>query len=135
MKITICGSLKFFDEMVEIQRKLEKAGHEIFMPVKVQGVDYWGDNNKSRVEIKKGMEFFDKHMKKIEQSDAVLVVNITKRDVENYIGANTFAEMIFAHYKGKKIFILNPLPNQPYIKDEIESIESVVLNGNLNLIK
>lgn len=75
------------------------------------------------------------HMKKIEKSDAILVVNITKNDIENYIGANTFAEMVFSDYKKKKIFVLNPLPKQAFIKDEIESMETVVINGNLSQIK
>ena len=31
MKITICGSLKFFEEMKEIEKTLLNKGHKIFL--------------------------------------------------------------------------------------------------------
>ena len=77
----------------------------------------------------------EKHFEKIENSDAILVVNITKKDIEHYIGANTFAEMVFAYYKNKKVFIFNPLPKQQYIHDEIETINPVTLEGDISLIR
>ena len=40
MIITICGSIKFYDEMI-----------------KVKGVDYWEKDNAKRVEAKKKFEF------------------------------------------------------------------------------
>lgn len=134
MKITICGSIKFMEEMKETQRKLEKLGHQVFMPIKAKEVDYWSDDNKSRVEAKKKYGFIKEHMDRILKSDAILVVNIAKDDIENYIGANTFLEIGFAHYKQKKIFLLNPLPKQPYIIDELETVEPEIINGDLSKI-
>lgn len=134
MKITLCGSIKFFDQMVEIQKKLEQMGHTIFMPIKADGVDYWAKDNISRVEAKKKLELISEHMDKIEKSDAILVVNLTKGDIENYIGANTFLEIGFAHYRDKKIYFLNEIPNQKYIEDEILTVEPIVLKGDLRLI-
>jgi nucleoside 2-deoxyribosyltransferase len=135
MIIAICGSIKFYNEMVDVQHKLEKLGHEVLMPNKAEGVDYWAKDNKSRVEAKKKFRFIDEHLDKIEKSDAVLIVNITKKDVVNYIGANTFLEMGFAYYRKKKIFTLNPLPDQPFIVDELLTFEPIVLNGHLEDIK
>jgi nucleoside 2-deoxyribosyltransferase len=135
MIITICGSIKFFDEMVDVQSKLEKMGHEVLMPNKAEGVDYWAKDNTSRVEAKKKFRFIDQHLDKIEKSDAILVVNITKKDITNYIGANTFLEMGFAYYRKKKIFVLNRLPDQVYIVDELQTFEPIVINGNLNKVK
>ncbi|MBU0627435.1 hypothetical protein KKG31_04470 [Patescibacteria group bacterium] len=43
-------------------------------------------------------------------------------------------EIAFAYTTGKKIFLLNDFPDQPYIHDEIHAMEPVVLNGNLSLI-
>jgi translation elongation factor EF-Ts len=134
MIITICGSIKFFDQMVGIQKELEELGHTIYMPVKAPGVDYWSKDNTSRVEAKKDLELISEHFKKIEKSDAILVVNITKGDVENYIGANTFLEIGYAHYIGKKLYLLNPTPDQPYILDEIQTVDPIVLNGDLTKI-
>lgn len=132
MKITICGSLKFHDQLVEIQKTLEKAGHTIYMPVKAEGVDYWAQDGAKRVEAKKGLDLIRKHMDKINTSDAILVANYTKHDQENYIGANTFGEMIYAHYIHKPIYLLNPKPEQLYIADEVDTMEPIVLNGDLN---
>jgi hypothetical protein len=134
MTITICGSLKFYDKEVEIQKELEQMGHKVYMPVKAPGVDYWATDNTLRVKAKKGMELISEHFQKIEKSDAILIVNVTKGDIENYIGANTFLEIGFAHYIGKKIFMLNPAPEQPYIIDEIVTIDPVVLDGDLSKI-
>ena len=134
MKIAICGSIKFYDEMLKAKKQLEKLGHKVLMPVKAQGVDYWEKDNTKRVEAKKKFEFINEHLDKIENSDAILVVNVTKKEIENYIGANTFLEMGFAYYRKKKIYALNPLPNQPYIIDELLTIEPIVLNGDYSKI-
>lgn len=134
MTITICGSIKFYDQMLEAKDKLEGMGHAVLMPVKAKDVDYWSEDNTSRVEAKKKFEFISEHMDKIEKSDAILVVNITKGEIENYIGANTFLEIGFAHYRDKKIYLLNPIPNQKYIEDEILTVEPIVLNGDLTKI-
>jgi hypothetical protein len=67
----------------------------------------------------------------IKNSDAVLVVNMDKKGIENYIGGNTLIEMAFAHVLDKKIFLLNPIPEISY-KDEIMAMQPVILNGNLD---
>jgi len=135
MVITICGSIKFMAQMKEAEKNLSNLGHEVLMPVQAEGVDYWSDDRKSRVEAKKKFEFIGEHMDKIGKSDAILVVNITKKEIENYIGANTFLEIGYAHYKKKKIFFLNPIPDQPYIIDEIETVEPQIINGDYSKIK
>ena len=135
MKITICGTLKFMDKMREIQKNLESLGHTVLMPIWLDNVDYWSKDNTSRVKAKRSLKLIDEHMDKVKQSEAILVVNVTKGDIKNYIGANTFIEIGFAHYLGKKIYILNPLPDQPYIKDELEAINPFVLNNDLTKIR
>ena len=131
MKITICGSLKFFDTMVGIQERLEEMGHEVFMPIEVPGLDYWSEDGSSRVKAKRAHDLISEHFRKIEQSDAVLVANMTKGDITNYIGANTFLELGFAHYLGKRIYLLHPIPDQPYILDEVLAMGANVLDGDV----
>jgi len=114
--------------------ELKNLGHSALMPIKAEGVDYWAEDNAGRVEAKKKFEFIKEHLEKIEKSDAILVVNITKGDIENYIGANTFLEIGFAHHHNKKIYFLNPIPDQKYIIDEILTVEPVVLNGDFSRI-
>lgn len=134
MKITLCGSMKFNDKFLELKKDLENLGHEVLMPIAIEGLDYWGEDGAERIKAKKGLNLIETHMDKITESEAILVANYTKGDVQNYIGANTFLEMGYAKYKGKKIFVLNPLPSQNYINDELVSFGPVVLNGDLSLI-
>lgn len=135
MIITICGSIKFIEEMRIIEKQLIKMGHKIYMPVKAPGVDYWEKDNSKRVIAKRGLGLIEKHLDKIEISDAILVVNVDKLHKNNYVGANTFTEICFAHYRKKKIYFLNPIPRQSYILDELQSIDPIILNGDLPLIK
>lgn len=131
MTITMCGSIKFIEEMRVIQKRLEALGHQVFMPVKAKGVDYWEKDNSKRVRAKKSMSLIGRHFDKIEQSDAILVVNMTKGKKRNYVGANTFLEIGFAHYRKKKIYFLNPLPKQSYLIDELLTIDPNVLDGKV----
>lgn len=135
MIITLCGSVKFFDKMLELQKQLEAIGHTVYTPVEIKGLDYWEEDGTKRIEAKREGNLFNKHMDKIEKSDAILVTNYTKGDIEHYIGAHTFLEMGFAKYRGKKIFILNPLPDQKYISEELAAFDGIVLNGDINSLK
>jgi hypothetical protein len=135
MIITICSSLKFWDEVLKLKDGLEEFGHTVYTPIKVEGVDYWEEDGSKRVAAKKARDLISEHMKKIEESDAILVANYTKKEIENYIGANTFMEIGFAHYIKKKIFFINPIPDQPYIREELDSVEPIILDGDLGKIK
>lgn len=135
MTITVCGSLKFIDKMRLIEKQLLNQGHQVFMPVKVKGVNYWAKDNSRRVKAKKRLNLIERHFDHIERSDAILVVNVSKGRRRHYIGANTFLEIGFAHYRKKKIFFLNPLPRQSYILDEMMTIDPIVINGDLTQIR
>lgn len=75
-----------------------------------------------------------KHFEKIRESDAILVLNLTKNGVPYYIGANTFLEMGFAHVLGLRIFLLHQIPDNPYIRNETEAMRPTILYGNLSHI-
>ncbi len=126
--------MKFFKEMKKSKESLRSFGHEVLMPEEMKDVDYWSEDRSDRVTAKRRGEFIRMHMNKIVRSDAILVVNITRKDIENYIGANTFLEIGFAHYNRKIIFLLNPIPEQSYIIDEIETIGPEVIDGDYSKI-
>lgn len=67
-------------------------------------------------------------------ADAILVVNINKNGIKNYIGGNTFLEIGFAHVLDQKIFLLNPIPEIQFYKSEIEAMKPTVLYGDLTKV-
>ena len=89
--ITLCGSLKFQKEMMIVAEKMALEGNCILTPV------YPTIENLKRSEeqLKKLKE---EHFKRIELSDAILVIN-----VNNYIGNSTSLEIQYAKDLGKEI--------------------------------
>lgn len=71
------------------------------------------------------------HFEKIRQSDAILVCNESKNDVEGYIGGNTFMEMTLAYLQGLPIYVLNDLPEASMLIDELRGMQPTVLHGRL----
>lgn len=134
MKICICSSLSFVEEVNEVARNLMKMGHEVLLPNGiinrlVEKEDF------DPVQTKIDTQSCHEHVDKIREADVILVCNFDKNGIQNYIGANTFAEMFVAHYFEKPIFALNSLPDQPYIHDEIYSFDVKAIDGDLSKIK
>ena len=140
MKITICGSVKFAKNFVEIYHQLEKLGHQPMMHEKMFGIadgtakDIIEGISKNHPEIKRKYGFIKWWYNSIKNSDAILVCNFDKNGIKNYIGGNTLMEIGFAHVNDKKIFLLNPIPEEVSYTDEIKAMVDVVLNGDLNKI-
>jgi hypothetical protein len=144
MKIVLCGSLSLCDEILKIKGELERRGHEVFLPEAIikfslrsaEDVDAFKSPKTNYTKIKP--IYMRGHFDKIAKSDAILVVNKTKRGIENYIGGNTFAEIMVAFFLDKKIFLLNPIPTHESLsafREEIEGVHPIVLNGSLDDIK
>ena len=146
MKITICGSIAFISEMLDIKDQLEKLGHEIKMPpVEVENgegkmipaAEYYRirrqtAGNEDWVWDRKEWAM-KKHFDKVAWSDAILVLNYDKNNIAGYMGANTFLEMGLAFHLGKKIYLFNPIPEIP-CKEELLGMKPIVINSNLHLI-
>jgi len=138
MIISICGSMKFYQEMRESKEKLEAIGHTVFLPKGIDEeipVEARTDLSVDQVIAAKiEYDFIREHFRCIEKSDAILVLNYEKNGVANYIGGNTFLEMGHAFGGNKKIFLLNPIPTMDY-DTEMHAMEPVILNGDIKLIK
>jgi len=146
MKITICGSIKFFDEMLEKKKQLEELGHEIETPPLNIGnekgeiisiTEYYKlrkaeKNDESWIWDRKE-EAMKKHFKKVTWSDAILVLNYDKNNIKGYVGANTFLEMGLALHMGKKIYMVNSIPEVPH-KEELLGMKPVIISGDLTKI-
>jgi hypothetical protein len=141
MKITVCGSVKFADKLVEIYRELEKLGHQPMMHEEMFGIadgtakELIDGIELDHAEIKRKNNFIKFWHDLIKSGDAVLICNFDKNGIKNYIGGNTFLEIGFAHVNGKKIFILNPIPKKLSYIDEIMAMVDEVINGDLSQIK
>ena len=141
MKITICGSVKFADKLVEIYHELEKMGHEPVMHKEMFGIadgtakELIDGISLNHAEVKKKHNFIKAWHGFIKSSDAVLVCNFDKNGIKNYVGGNTLMEIGFAHVNDKKIFLLNPIPTEVSYRDEIEAMTNAIINGDLTKIK
>jgi len=141
MRITILGSSKFAEQMVEYRDKLIKLGHQVNLHEHyvAQGNGGMPDlikrMEKEHANVKREFGYHRYHYDEIvNKSDGVLVLNFDKNGIKNYIGGNTLMELGFAYVHNKKIFLLKPIPKMTYT-DEIESVDPVVINGDLDLIR
>jgi nucleoside 2-deoxyribosyltransferase len=133
LTITICGSVTFFEYFVDLKNQLQELGFtKIFNPVPLNKKSPSTNTEAGKRKIR--LDLINKHYKKIIQSDCILVVNVTKDGIENYIGGNTFLEMGFAFVNKKPIFLLNPIPEMKY-SSEIIGMQPIVLNKDLSEIK
>ncbi len=140
MKVTICGSVKFAKEIVSIYNQLRDLGHEPLMHKCMFGI---ADETEKELineiahdhgEAKRKHGFIKWWHDCIKNSDAILVCNFDKNGIKNYIGGNTLLEIGFAHVNDKKVFLLNPIPEEIPYSDEIKAMVDVVLNGDLTKI-
>jgi len=144
MKITICSSIEFAYEIKKIADELIKQSHKVDIPLTAQKIlnDELTLEQFKTEKKKNGDGAFRKiqddvirlYYDKIKDSDAILILNIDKNNIKNYIGGNTFLEMGFAHVLNKKIYLYNEIPDIHY-SDEIKAMQPVVLNGDLSKIK
>lgn len=122
--------------MVEYRDKLNEMGHEgIICPVmeelaRGEHLELMSKIEKEHWKAKKEGGFIKWYYDAIIKSDAILVLNFTKNEVENYIGGNTLMEIGFAHVHNKKVFLLNPVPEISY-RDEILAMVDEILCGDL----
>ena len=150
MVTTICSSVDFTPQIIEIKKELETMGHTVNIPFfttkimngEISYKEYMENKQKNNGDILlrqgESVDTFKRYWNFIKDSDAILVVNLDKKGIKNYIGGNTLIEMGFAYGHDKKIFLFNPIPDRGermHYVDEIIDMEPIVINGDLNLIK
>jgi nucleoside 2-deoxyribosyltransferase len=139
MIITICGSMAFYKEMNAAKKQLEEMGHTVLVPVECDRDEMPMEArpevpDETKISAKIEYNFIREHFKKIEQSDAILVLNYDKNTIPGYIGGNTFLEMGIAFWHGKKIYLLHSVPKMNY-SIEMHSMQPVVLHGDLTKLQ
>ena len=93
--ITICGSLKFMNEMMTESLRLSMEGNCVLTPI--YPVNYNTNITLDQKELLK-----EEHFKKIELSDQIFVLN-----KDGYIGDSTKLEIDYAKSLNKEIIYYN----------------------------
>lgn len=96
--ITVCGSLKFKDEIMKVAGQMELEGNVILIPI------FPINDDKDTFTEEELIMLGKMHKEKIKLSDAILVVN-----VNGYIGNSTKSEIEFAKSLNKEIIYYTDL--------------------------
>lgn len=137
MRIGVIGSMHFTENMLEARDALIKLGHSAF--VTSLAAPHVGKNDEEKEILKIHQKMHEDAIREfwrlMQGADAVLVVNLDRKGIKNYIGGNTLMEMGFAHVLQQKIFLLNPIPEIPFYKSEIEAMKPTIIYTDLSLIR
>lgn len=116
--ITLCGSTRFKEEYIRVQKDLTLAGYIV---ISVGLFGHQGDDEVWEEGVKEMLD--EMHLAKIDMADEIFVIN-----PGGYIGTSTKREIAYASAKGKKISSLEPLP-EDLTKDK--EILQVVLDKDM----
>jgi uncharacterized protein YaaW (UPF0174 family) len=137
MKIGVIGSMHFSEKMIEVADKLKNLGHEAILSNFVNSFVNKQDDEIEKIKLKQ--KFDENAMKRdweiMSKADALLIINLERHGIKNYIGGNTLFELAAGYFADKILFFYNPIPEISYYKTELEAIKPIILNGNLELIK
>ncbi len=97
--ITVCGSLRFVKEMMEITEKMELQGNCMLVPIYNPSRP-----DKDSFTEEEGLMLDKMHKERIKLADAILVVNI-----DGYIGNSTKNEIEFAKSLNKEVIYYTDL--------------------------
>ena len=101
--ITLCGSTRFKNEFMEVQKRMTLEGN-IVISVGLFGhsgdKEVWENMDEGTLTKTKEM-LDDMHKRKIDMADEIFVIN-----VGGYIGSSTRSEIEYAEAQGKQIHYL-----------------------------
>lgn len=127
--------------MLEYQKLLQDLWHEAIVHpdylsfVKWEKQDVRDTIQREHSKAKRENGYIRRYHNAIMESDAILVLNFDKKEIANYVGCNTLMEIAYAYAADKKVFLINPIPDQAYILDEIKAMDPIIIHGDLSLIK
>ena len=133
MIITICASMTLAHRIRAVQAQLQAMGHTVFVPVEMEAFDYDTASDKDRADLKRQHDLIRAHWRKIEGSEAILVLNEDTQGRRHYIGGNSFLEMGFAHILNLPIYLMYDVPEMIY-QSEMAAMDPLILHGDLTRI-
>lgn len=91
--ITLCGSTRFKEQFLEVQKRLTLEGNIVI------SVGLFGHSGDDEVWTEGTKEMLDDmHKRKIDMADEIFVIN-----VDDYIGSSTRSEIEYAKASGKTV--------------------------------
>lgn len=141
--IVICSSASFYKQALETEKSLKRLGFKVSLPISARTMEKTNNYDssfykpwfKNPANFKRKAFLMRDHFNKVLKADSVLVINLDKDGKKNYIGGNVLAEMAFAFYFKKPIFVLNEIPKNSPFYEEVFGMNPVFLQGDLSKIK
>jgi hypothetical protein len=93
--VTLCGSMRFHEEIERLEAELTHAGHVVLAPAGIAPPTELTAEERARLGRL--------HLQKVEMADEVLVVN-----VGDYVGESTHREIAHARSRGIAVSFLEP---------------------------
>lgn len=141
MKIYVLGSNSFMIDMVKTADELKQLGydgwiHQDYIDLVNGKMSETLKRSESgeHADVKRENQYLKVHYRNICESDAILIVNLEKNGINNYIGGNALIEMGQAYVNDKIIFLLNDIPEDVSYVDEIVCMDPICLHGDLQNI-
>ncbi|MGE5041597.1 MAG: hypothetical protein ACM3IJ_01705 [Candidatus Levyibacteriota bacterium] len=139
MKIMICASMRYAQEILKTKQKLERMGLTVFVPHDIDShIEDPGlvDNLDKNLIHAQEADIMRACFNLIAQADAILVLNFDRNGIPGYIGTSALMEIGIAHYLKKQIYLYNPLPSYHDARwaHEISIMNPMVIHGNLSKI-
>lgn len=131
--------MTFAEQMIKTKKQLESLGHSVFVPSDIEShikdpslIDNLEENYRHTIE----KDVLRSCFSLIAKSDAILVLNYPKNEINGYVGISALMEIGLAYYFRKKIFLLNKIPKAKEARwaHELKIIQPIILEGNLNKI-
>ncbi|MBI2592410.1 hypothetical protein HYW36_02960 [Candidatus Saccharibacteria bacterium] len=141
--IVICSSGSFYKHVNQIADELKSMGWKVVVPATAKSMkktgnydidslkSWYKDPNDFKIKAKKMRD----HFGEVAAADAVLIINDEKNGQKSYIGPNGLMEMGLAFYLGQPIYILNNVPADLPIYEEVYGMNCVILEGGIEKIK
>ncbi len=128
--------MQYTEKMLEARDELIKQGHAAFVTTLAGPFIGKTDDEKEKIKLdqKFNMDAIREFCNMMQGADAVLVMNLDKNGIKNYIGGNTLMEIGFAHVLNQKVFLYNPIPDILYYKSEIEAVKPIIIHGDFSKI-
>ncbi len=138
MRIMICGSMTFAEQMLQLQQQLTAFSHQVNVPcdaeIHRQNSAFIDDLDVNREHLIEN-DIMRKCFELVAASEAVVFLNLPKNGVDGYIGTSSLIEMGLAYYLNKEIYLMYsyPDPTEHRWAHEVASFQPTVLNGNIDI--